>query len=146
MEIPHRVFHHWVVVHTYVKAIERPGSGHVVLAVEHLFCGATENPESAGDLLLLHVILERNGGANRGGADQVMTAAVAVGVTAFRGCLLGYGVIAQPRERVELHQDAQDRGPTSPGGDPGGVEAADPPVADLEPVLFQDFGFIGLSS
>ena len=64
MEIPHGIFHHWVVVHTYVKAIKRPVGGHVVLAVEHLFCGAAKDPKSSCNFLLLHVILKRNGRAD----------------------------------------------------------------------------------
>ena len=143
MEIPDRIDHARMVVQAGVQPFKRTGSRHIVFAIEHLFRRAAKNFDGSGDIFLLHMIFERDRGPDRRCADQIVAAAMAVGVAAFSGGLLGYRVIAQPREGIKLDQIAQDGRAAAPGRNPRSIQPADAPVADGEASLLQGLTLIG---
>ena len=109
-----------------VEAFESSCLGHVVLAGHLLFGRAAENPQCARELLFLHVIPERDRGADGGRADQVVATAMSVGIAALGRRLRGLCVIAEIGQSIKLDQQADGRLSAAPGGDPGGVESPDP--------------------
>ena len=95
VEIPYGV--HWarMTVQTGIQAIKSPRRGHVVLTRHVFFSRAAKDLERSGQPRLLHVRLQRDRRADSGRADQIVAAAMAVGVAIGRRRLRRLRVVSK---------------------------------------------------
>ncbi len=101
-----------------VDIVEQALADHVELAAHRLLGRGAVEADRAGELARLDQLLDRDGGAEAGGPEEIVTATVTRG--AFLVRLLGrLGLLRDARQRVVLAHDADDRAAAAVAGDEG---------------------------
>ena len=92
--------------------------------------------------MLVHHALDGDGGGHRGRAEEVVAAAVPVGMVVLTGSASGLDRVADVGQRIVLGEHAQDGAPRPPGCDESGGHARDAAL-DGEAFFFEDIGEMG---
>ena len=125
-----------VPVERHVEVVEEPVPRHVDLPDESFFGRSAVKADCALQRVTLSGTLERNRGPDGARAEDVVSAAVSVGVPIRPWLLLRDGRVAEPRQRVVLGEQTDHRAAASPLGDEGGRHVCDTALY-AEALLFE---------
>ena len=100
---------HGVPVKHRIEVIKQTCAGHEDFGALRFLGGSTVDAECAGNVLLLHQLLDRQRGPHRPGTDEVVAAAMTGGNTVLARLFFRNGLVAQVGQGVILEQDAEFR-------------------------------------
>jgi hypothetical protein len=103
----------------HIDVAKQSSSQHVHFPVATLFGRRSVVAQRAGDVILLHVLFERDRGERRSGSKQVMATAVAWRVGYHRAAVRRSG-LRKAGKRVKFAQDRDHRRALAEAGDEGG--------------------------